>query len=156
MQQHTSITAATAVGDVRAGSSARPALLPILAPFSIACFAGALATDLAYWGTPEVMWERFSVWLITAGLIVAALAVIAGIIDLLTGRAIRTLGWPHAVGYVLAVALSLINVLVHSRDGYTAVVPTGLTLSALVVIVLLFTGWLGSALVERNRVGVVR
>jgi uncharacterized membrane protein len=50
--------------------------------------------------------------------------------------------------------LSLINVFVHSRDGYTAVVPTGLTLSALVVVVLIITGSLGSALVRRRRIGV--
>jgi uncharacterized membrane protein len=37
--------------------------------------------------------------------------------------------------------LSLLNAFVHSRDGYTAVVPTGLTLSALVVAILLFTAW---------------
>jgi uncharacterized membrane protein len=33
--------------------------------------------------------------------------------------------------------LALLNVFVHSRDGYTAVVPTGLTLSACVVAILL-------------------
>jgi uncharacterized membrane protein len=45
---------------------------------------------------------------------------------------------------------------VHSRDGYTAIVPTGLALSALVVVILLFTGWFGSALVRRNLAGVDR
>ena len=53
----------------------------------------------------------------------------AFVIDLVRGKQIRTLAWPHAVGYVLAVLLSLMNAFVHSRDGYTAVVPTGLTLS---------------------------
>jgi uncharacterized membrane protein len=33
--------------------------------------------------------------------------------------------------------VALLNVFVHSRDGYTAVVPTGLTLSACVVAILL-------------------
>jgi uncharacterized membrane protein len=99
------------------------------------------------------MWERFSVWLITAGLVLACLAIIVFVIDLAGGKQIRTRTWPHAVGYPLAVLLSLMNAFVHSRDGYTAVVPTGLMLSGLVVVTLLFTGWAGSVLVYRRSVG---
>jgi uncharacterized membrane protein len=138
-------------------STAKPRgrpILPALVPFPIACFGGALVTDLMYWRTVDVMWERFSIWLITIGLIMAGVAVIAGVIDVALGKRFRALGWPHAVGYVLALALSLINAFVHSRDAYTAVVPTGLTLSGLVVIILLFVGWAGSALVHRRRKGV--
>jgi uncharacterized membrane protein len=54
----------------------------------------------------------------------------------------------------LAMILSLFNVLVHSRDGYTSVVPTGLILSGLVVLILIVTGWLGGELVFRHRVAV--
>jgi uncharacterized membrane protein len=129
------------------------AILPMLVPFPIACFAGALITDLVYWRTPDVLWERFSIWLITAGLIIAGCAAIAGVIDFAVGKRIRTLAWPHAVGYPLALLLSLINAFVHSRDGYTAIVPTGLMLSGLVVVILLVTGWVGSALVYRDRTG---
>jgi uncharacterized membrane protein len=125
----------------------------MLVPFPIACFAGALVTDLAYWWTAAVMWERFSIWLITTGLIIAGFAVIAGLIDLATGKRFRRLAWPHMVGYLLALLLSLMNAFVHSRDAYTAVVPTGLMLSGLVVVVLLLTGWLGSTLVYRHRTG---
>ncbi|HEX9468426.1 MAG TPA: DUF2231 domain-containing protein [Bradyrhizobium sp.] len=154
--QHTRVTGTTFVGDANPKSTAKPRgqpLLPMLVPFSIACFAGTLVTDLVYWWTAAVMWERFSIWLITAGLIIAGLAAIAGLIDLAVGKRIRTLAWPHAVGYPLAFVLSLINAFVHSRDAYTAVVPTGLMLSALVVLVLLLTGWVGSTLVYRYRMG---
>ena len=89
----------------------------------------------------------------TAGMIIAGLAIIAFVIDLIGGKQIRTLGWSHAVGYPIAVVLSLMNAFVHSRDGYTAVVPTGLTLSALVVVILLFTAWVDRALVSRRRFG---
>jgi len=125
----------------------------MLVPFPIACFAGALVTDIVYWRSADVMWETFSDWLITVGMIMAGFAIIAFLIDLVGGKQIRTLAWPHAVGYVLAVLLSLVNAFVHSRDGYTAIVPTGLTLSALVVVILLVTGWVGSALVNRDRTG---
>jgi uncharacterized membrane protein len=154
--QQTSVSGTSFTGDGIPRSTARrrgPARLPMLVPFPIACFVGAFVTDLVYWRNPDVLWERFSIWLITAGLIVAGFAVIVGVIDLAAGKRMRTLAWSHAVGYVLAMALSLINAFVHSRDGYTAVVPTGLMLSALVVVVLLFTGWMGSTLVYRHRTG---
>jgi uncharacterized membrane protein len=157
--QQTSVSGTSFTGDGIPRSKAKPrgqAILPILVPFPIACFVGAFVTDLVYWRTPDVLWERFSIWLIAAGLIVAGFAVIAGVIDLATGKRIRTLAWPHAVGYALALVLSLINAFVHSRDGYTAIVPTGLMLSGLVVVILLFTGWVGSSLVYRHRIGAAR
>ncbi|WP_454629782.1 DUF2231 domain-containing protein [Bradyrhizobium cenepequi] len=111
------------------------AINQMLVPFSVAYLIGAFVTDLAYWRTALVMWERFSVWLIAAGLVIAGLAVIAAVIDLLSGR--QRPAWFRALTYAVAIVLSLVNVLVHSRDGYTAVVPTGLLLSGLVTILLL-------------------
>ena len=58
-------------------------------------------------------------------------------------------------GNIVVMLLALFNAFVHSRDGWTSVVPTGLILSALTVLVMLFTGWLGWAMVYRHRVGVV-
>jgi uncharacterized membrane protein len=125
----------------------------MLASFSAAYFVGALATDFVYWQMPDVMWERFSIWLIMAGLVMAGLAVAAYVINTLAGRRRRGApAWPHLAGYALAVFLAVINAFVHSRDGYTAVVPTGLMLSASVVIVLLLTQ-IGTALANRRRVG---
>jgi uncharacterized membrane protein len=155
--QHARPTGRSFIGEASPGSTdepGRPPILPLLAPFSIACFAGALATDFIYWQTIAVMWETLSDWLITAGLVMAGFAIIAFVIDLVRGKRFRTLAWPRAVGYALAVLLSLINAFVHSRDAYTAVVPTGLTLSALVVVILLFTAWVDGALVSHRRVGV--
>src|SRR5437588_8153012 len=133
--KHATITEATFTGDSDLRSAAQPRGRPIhkiLVSFSAAYFAGALVTDLVYWQMPDVMWERFSIWLITAGLIMAGLAVIAYVIDLAARRRIEGPAWPRVIGYAIAVLLALANAFVHSRDGYTAVVPTGLTLSALV------------------------
>jgi uncharacterized membrane protein len=47
----------------------------------------------------------------------------------------------------------VISAFVHSRDGYTAVVPTGLMLSALVVVVLSLTALTGRVLANRSVVG---
>jgi len=123
----------------------------MLLPFSVAYFGAALVTDLAYWRTAEIMWERFSVWLIAGGLVVAALVVPAIAIDLAVGR--QRPAWARIGGYVLAALLSLINVFVHSRDGYTAVVPTGLALSAGVVVLLLLSCSAGWALTYRRHLG---
>jgi len=75
------------------------------------------------------------------------------VIDLAGRRQVDRPAWPRVIGYALAVVLALINAFVHSRDGYTAVVPTGLMLSSLVVVVLLLTAWVGMALANRNHVG---
>jgi uncharacterized membrane protein len=135
------------------GRPRRGPIHKVLVSFSAAYFMGALVTDLAYWHVPDVLWERFSIWLITAGLIMAGLAAIAYVFDLANNASIERPAWPRAVGYAIAVVLSLANAFVHSRDGYTAVVPLGLTLSALVVIVLLLTAWIAMALANRSRVG---
>jgi len=155
--KHATITETTLIGDANLRLTTRPRGRPIhkiLVSFSAAYFAGALVTDLVYWQIPDVLWERFSIWLITAGLIMAGFAAIAYVIDLAGGRRIDRPAWPRAVGYTLAVLLSLVNAFVHSRDGYTAVVPTGLMLSELVVVVLSLTAWVGRAsLANRDRVG---
>lgn len=126
---------------------------PRLVSFPIAYFTAAFVTDLAYWQTAAVLWETFSDWLIIAGLVMTGFAAIAFVIDFARRKRVRTLGWPHAVGYALAALLSLINAFVHSRDGYTAVVPTGLALSGLVVAILLITSWTDRAPISLRRAG---
>lgn len=144
---------------VNPASTARVAghpIHPMLVPFPIACFVGTLLTDLAYWKTAEMQWANFSAWLLFAGLVMGVLAAIAGLIDFFGNRRIRDLShaWFHMVGNVVVMILAFSNALVHSRDAWTSVVPAGLILSALTVLVLLFTGWMGWAMVYRNHVGV--
>lgn len=121
--------------------AARQPLYPRLVPAAYAFFGAALVTDLAYWRSASTTWETFSVWLITAGLLVVAATAVAGLVDLAAGRRTHPLTppWPHVLGDALVALLSVVNVMVHSRDGYTAVVPTGLTLSALVMLILVLT-----------------
>ena len=130
---------------------------PMLVPIPITCFVGTLVTDIAYAETANMQWANMSAWLLTIGLIVALFAVIAGVIDFLGDRRIRDLRavYIHAIGNAIALILAIFNVFVHSRDGYTSVVPTGLILSALTVLILLVTGWMGWELVYRHRVGVL-
>jgi len=130
---------------------------PMLVPFPIACWVGALATDLTYANSEWHGWAYFSSWLIGAGLVTGGLAALAGFIDYFGERRIRALrvaNW-HMIGNLTAFVLSIVNFVIHMRDGAKAVLPTGLMLSALVVLILLVTGWLGGHLVYKHRVAVL-
>jgi uncharacterized membrane protein len=102
----------------------------------------AFVTDLMYSSRGVIQWANFSAWLITGGLLMALLAVILLIVDALLGHAGR-ISWPDFVLVGLAALLSLLNVFVHSRDGWTSVVPQGIWLSAIVAILLLVAGFRG-------------
>ena len=132
-------------------------IYPMVVPVPIVCFLGTLLSDLAYWRTADMMWADFSAWLVTAGVIMGWLAALAWLIDVLSGRLVHEQGpaWPHAVGNAVALVLATLNMMVHTRDAWTSVVPWGLVLSAGVVLILLFTGWISRALVYRHRLGVV-
>lgn len=108
---------------------------------------GALVTDLLYWSTLNGQWETFSIWLLTGGLILAAVAGLALGAEVLLHR-IGALNWIRFWALTAAAFISLINAFIHSRDGYAAVVPTGLALSACVAIILLAVGWRGWSLTQ--------
>lgn len=129
---------------------------PMLVPVPIFCFVATLFTDIVYAQTADMQWANMSAWLLTVGLIVSVFVVIAGLVDFFGDRRIRKLraAWIHGLGNAAALILSIFNIFIHSRDAYTSVVPTGLILSALVVLILLVTGWNGWAMVYRHRVGV--
>lgn len=140
-------------------STARIGSHPIhvmLVPIPIVCFVGTLLSDIAYAETANMQWANMSVWLLTFGILIAILAVTAGLMDFLNEPRIRDLSaaWIHAVGNVLVLVLSIINAFIHSRDAYTSVVPTGLILSAIVVAILLVTGWNGWTMVYKHHVAV--
>jgi uncharacterized membrane protein len=130
----------------------------ILASYPTACFTGAFLTDIAYANTYEMQWANFSVWLITAGLLMGALAAVVGIVDYLINRHRRERGAGrlHTMVSLLVLLLSLWNVFVHSRDAYTSVVPIGIILSGIVTVLVLVSSWLGTAAAWRQHLGTTR
>ena len=128
----------------------------MLVPIPLVCFVATLVTDIAYCLTTRMLWADMSAWTLVAGLIVSVFAALAGLIDFFGDFRIRELraAWIHAVGNATALILSIFNAFIHTRDAYTSVVPTGLILSALVVLILLVTGWNGWSMVYRHGVGV--
>ena len=105
----------------------------LLFPIPVVCFVAALVTDIAYANSAYLMWLHFSEWLIAAGLAFGGLAALVLLVEFFASRAIRTgsIGWTHLVLFYAALVVELINALIHTIDGWTAVVPTGMTLSVI-------------------------
>jgi uncharacterized membrane protein len=129
---------------------------PMLVLFPVAFFVATFLCDVGYWYSGNAVWVTAALWLLGAGLVMAALAAIAGLIDFLGDARIRELGdaWQHAIGNVLAVVISLVSFYWRYRNGAAGVIPAGIVMSLIVVCILLFTGWKGGELVFRHRVAV--
>ena len=91
---------------------------PMLAVFPIGFLVGALATDLAFWGTSAPFWARASEWLLGAGIVMGAVAAVAGLIEFVTISRVRSLvaGWVHFRRNATAILLALWNLL-HRMGG---------------------------------------
>ena len=131
--------------DATAGTGAAAPIHAGLIPLGAGLLFAALVTDAAYLRTVSTQWETFSVWLITGGLLLALLAAVALVADLVTGRT-RHVSALKFIVLVSAVVTSVVNVFVHSRDGYTAVAPTGVALSAATAVLLAVAAWGGWSL----------
>ena len=128
----------------------------MLVPFPIACFTGALLADIAYCNSGgQVQWANFAQWLLAFGELFGVIAALFGMVDLFrTPRGARpTAARFHFAGSATMLTLGLFNNFVHSRDGWTGVVPTGLTLSVLTVIAVIFTAFLGHRLAYVHQKG---
>ena len=101
-----------------------------------------LASDYLYWDTLLFQYNNFSGWLLAGGLALALLAAIAFVIDLVLGR-IGRVAWLRFAGLAVAALLGVLNAFVHTRDAYTAVIPEGIVLSAVVAVLLLAVGLSG-------------
>jgi len=132
-----------------------PPLRSVPLHFSAACLVGALLTDIAYWRTAEMMWTNFSSWLLTFGLLLGALAAIAVLIDIFSGRLLLGgLGWLYIIDNIAVFVVSLFNAFIHSRDAWTSVVPTGLTLSIVAALLIVINACLGWAILRQRTGGL--
>src|SRR2546423_1285443 len=129
---------------------------PMLIPFPIAFFVATFLCDLAYWQSPNAAWATAAIWLLGAGIVMAALAALAGLTDVIGDVRVRALDeiWWHAGGNAVVVLLEIYNWYARYTQGTAAVVPKGLIISLIVVCMLGFTGWKGWDMVYRGRVGV--
>lgn len=112
-----------------------------LLAFPIACFSLTVLTDIAYWRTLNLLWLHFSEWLLLAGLAFGVLALVVRAVDYLVRR-VRP-AWPSVLGGVVVLLVATLNSFIHTADGWTAVIPYGLTVSVATVLAMIVTGWFG-------------
>ena len=106
----------------------------VVATSSLPLFIGALLSDWAYSNSHQVQWVNFAAWLIAGGLLIAGLALLWGAVDVLRSSARRhRLGLTSLTLLLAAFVIGFVNALVHAKDGWAAM-PTGLILSAVVVV----------------------
>lgn len=98
-----------------------------------------------------MIWADFSAWLVTVGVLVGYVAVIVTLIEIFAIRSSYARPtWLYVIGHLAALILATFNMLVHTRDAWTSVVPWGLVLSAAAVLALLVTWWMGREVSERK------
>ena len=129
---------------------------PMLVGFPIAFLNGALATDLVYCWLRDDFWATASFYLLVAGVATALAAALFGFTDFFGDGRIRALShaWQHMLANFTAVLISAANLFLRLGDPELIIVPTGLALSAIVALLLVFSGWRGGDLVYRHRVGI--
>ena len=127
------------------GTAREITLRRMLTAYPLACFTGAFLTDVTYVRSTQFMWADFSIWLITGGMMGGVLAAVSGVLGTVVRRRRgerRPFRWVYVLGTALMLVLGLVNAFVHSRDGWTSVVPGGITLSAVVGVLAIVTGWM--------------
>jgi len=106
----------------------------VFASSSVPLFLGALLSDWAYSGSYQIQWVNFAAWLIAGGLLIAGPALLWGAVDVLRSSADRHRRSLLYLTLLLATfVVGFINALIHGEDGWAAM-PTGLILSAVVVV----------------------
>lgn len=129
---------------------------PMLIAFPIGLFITSFAFDLiaAAENIPSLWMAAW--YCIIAGLIMGILAAIPGLVDLFSvvppHSSGRKRGLKHA-GLNIAVMVVFIIVAAY-RGGPNSPNRTSLILSAIGIVLLFFSGWLGATLVYRNQIGV--
>ena len=111
-----------------------------------ACMLATLVSDLLYWGTARALWLQASEWLLGASLATGAFAATDSLIRYVGAGWIRPsrICWMHVVGNMLALLLSLSNLIYRlNEEPGQAVVPAGISLTAIAVCLLLLTARLG-------------
>ncbi len=120
-------------------SSLAVAVYALLNPLPVGFFVAAWIFDIIYLFSTEVTWTRAASWLIVIGLIIAIIPRIINLIQVWTGVSYPQ-GSPikiHFWAWLVAIVLAIFNAFIHTRDAW-GVVPTGVILSTLVVILMLF------------------
>lgn len=127
---------------------------PMLIPFPIVCFILAFLCDIRI-AQGHANLAAATYWLLGIGLVMAALAAIAGLTDFMGDERIRSSSdaLKHMLANVTAVVLEVVNLVLRLKNP-DFIASTGVYISLVVVLILLYSGWKGGELVFRYGVGV--
>ena len=131
-------------------------LHPLLVPIPIGLFVAALVSDIVFVAGGPEGWAEASRWLLGGGLAGALLAAVAGFTDFAANSRIRDLrdAWQHLFANLALVLVEGVNLILRLPDAAVAG-SFGIVLSAVAVLVLLFSGGKGGELVFRYGVGQI-
>jgi uncharacterized membrane protein len=125
----------------------------MLIPFPIVCFILTFVCDILY-VRGHIGAANASNWLLIIGLVMAALAAVAGLTDFFGDKRIQGAdAIKHMLANVTAVVLELVNLVLRFNNP-DAITSTGVYISGVVVLILLYSGWKGGDLVYRHGIGV--
>jgi uncharacterized membrane protein len=127
---------------------------PMLIPFPIGFFVGALVCDIILWFTHNPFWPQVSVVLIGFGIVGALLAALFGFIDYGTAPmsdAAKATATRHMVLNLLTVVIFAVALWLRWSDNVSTF---GIVLTVIGVIVLGVSGYLGGHLAYHYGVGV--
>ncbi len=133
---------------------------PMLVGFPVAFYTGTLIAFIVYAATMNVFWFHLAGIVNWAGVLMAAVAAVPGLIDWGTGiprtSAAKKTGLVHMMLNVVSLLLFLISAVVTWNHWDDALPSAGnqLVLSALGVLLTLPAGFLGWSLVQDHHVGV--
>lgn len=128
---------------------------PMLVPIAIGCFLFSFAADLIGLATGDSEpWNLLAYYTMLGGIIGALAAAAPGLVDLLSLPAgpIKRTALTHMAINLAVVVIYMVNAWI--RSGKPADLSTPMVLSAITVLMLLVSGWLGGKMVYEAGVGV--
>jgi uncharacterized membrane protein len=128
-------------------------LHPMLVQFPIVCFILTLIFDIFY-ARGDTGVAPYGNWVLGIGLAMAALAAVAGLTDFLGDKRIQGAdAVKHMLANVTAVVLEVINLVLRLKNP-DSIASTGVYISGVVVLILIYSGWMGGKLVYHHGIGV--
>lgn len=109
---------------------------------AVPLFLGALLSDLAYTSSYQIQWANFASWLIAGALIFTGLALLCAIVGWIRADSRHRSTFLYPLLLLVTWILGFINSLIHAKDAWAAM-PTGLTLSIIVAVLIFATAWIG-------------
>jgi len=127
---------------------------PMLVPVAIGCFVFSFASDVLRLANDSATpWVALAYYTMIGGILGALAAAVPGFIDLLSLRGpVKRTAIAHMLINLTVVALYVFNAWLRHGDPHAAGLPVAL--SAIAILLLLVSGWLGGKMVYESGVAV--